>query len=153
MAFDKSDKVPPSLSAALEALISEGKWFEFSQNNSGGYYLGPAKYVFIQADDSDAAYAILSEQEGFSTSYCECCGERWYWGNEVPPTEMVESMLRLSDPKSYSNKYHDECPTALIVPLTAPNKAQKAPFTLEAFVSEVLTATGEAFEDNPEVVI
>lgn len=150
MAYDKSDIVPPSLSAALEALISEGKWFEFDQNNSGGYYSGPAKRVFIQAADGDEAYSILRQQEDFSTSFCECCGQRWYWANEITHTEMVESLMRLADPQNWHNKGDEGTPTALIVPLAAPNKAQKEPFTLAAFVTEVLAATGEAFEKGSD---
>ncbi len=152
MAYDKSDIVPPSLSTALEAVVSEGKWYEFDQNNSGGYYSGPAKRVFIEAADSDAAYSILSEQEGFSASYCECCGQRWYWGNEVPQSEMVEKLMRLADPQNWVNKDTDDkdWPATLIVPLVAPNKAQKEPFTLAAFVEQVLTATCEAFEKGSD---
>lgn len=148
MAYDKSDIVPPSLKIALEALLSEGKWFEFDQNNSGGYYRGPAKRVFIQAADGDAAYSILAEQDDFTTNYCECCGQRWYWANELTHEEMVESLMRLADPQNWNNKGNpgdDGCPTALIVPLATPNKVQKESFTLAAFAGQVLAASGEAF--------
>jgi hypothetical protein len=150
MAYDKSDIVPPSLKNALEAVISGGKWFEFDQNNSGGYFRGPAKRVFIEAADSEAAYTILSEQEDFTTSYCGCCGHRWYGSDEITHEEMAEKLMRLADPQNYSNRHSDSdtIPTALIVPLATPNKAQKEPFTLAAFVAEVLAATGEAFEQG-----
>src|SRR6185312_1612275 len=54
-------------------------WYCFSQNNSGGYFVeddnqGP--FVFIQAASADEANRIGFDF--FDTSYCPCCGERWY---------------------------------------------------------------------------
>lgn len=59
------------------------KWFNFSQNNSGGYFIKNDtvdEEVFIQA--RNAAEAISTAERLFApySEYCECCGERWsYW--------------------------------------------------------------------------
>jgi hypothetical protein len=51
--------------------------YKFVQNNSGGYYVGPAEFV-VRAESVDGAWAELKNQEWFTTDFCECCGERWY---------------------------------------------------------------------------
>ena len=51
--------------------------YKFVQNNSGGYYVGPAEFV-VRAESVDSAWAELKKQEWFTTDFCECCGERWY---------------------------------------------------------------------------
>lgn len=61
------------------------KFYTFSQNNSGGYFVvdenaGVAEYLIIEANDAKEANEKLSEigknVDGF-WNYCECCGERW----------------------------------------------------------------------------
>lgn len=52
--------------------------FTFSQNNSGGYYVGPLMFT-VTARDEDEAFAILQSQPWYTESHCECCGERWYF--------------------------------------------------------------------------
>jgi hypothetical protein len=65
------------------------QWFEFDQNNSGGRYVSDdhvASRVWIQATSAEAACERMeSILELTDTSYCPCCGERWYvgpWGME-----------------------------------------------------------------------
>jgi hypothetical protein len=59
------------------------KTFRFRQNNSGGYYLGP-DYFDVEAESVDHGWLVLEKQEWFSTTYCDCCGERWSkWNCEV----------------------------------------------------------------------
>lgn len=58
------------------------KFFEFSQNNSGGSFDGFARFVFIQARNADDANA-RAEKLGLYFDGCEngidcdCCGDRW----------------------------------------------------------------------------
>lgn len=63
----------------------ETKFYEFSQNNSGGYFVendtfGICEYVIIEAISAKAAWHKL-EEIGENVSelfdYCPCCGERW----------------------------------------------------------------------------
>jgi len=67
------------------------KWFNFSQNNSGGEFIRNdvvCEEVFFQA--SHAEEAIQRAQEVFApySDYCECCGERWsYWVSDSDGTD------------------------------------------------------------------
>ena len=58
------------------------RWYEFSQNNSGGYYSndperGVGHVVMVEAIDGDHANR-RAERLGieFGTG-CQCCGSRW----------------------------------------------------------------------------
>jgi len=62
------------------------KFFTFSQNNSGGYFIeddkhGVSGYVIIEAPGESEANSKLREigenTDGF-WDYCPCCGPRWY---------------------------------------------------------------------------
>ena len=68
------------------------KFFGYSQNNSGGSYMGPL-YVLVQARDADHADSLATLftdvyfdgcQDGTD---CSCCGDRWhsaYGGDDLP---------------------------------------------------------------------
>ena len=62
------------------------KFYTFSQNNSGGYFVendkyGVCEYVIVEAQNADEANSIFEnigdEVPGFH-KYCSCCGERWH---------------------------------------------------------------------------
>ena len=51
----------------------------YHQNNSGGYFTGDFKNLFVEADTCEEA-DFLAEQEGVyfdSSRDCSCCGSRW----------------------------------------------------------------------------
>lgn len=59
-------------------------WYHYNQNNSGGYFVSDdnvGEDVFIQAYSAEEANelmeAIVYSSYEYS-SYCHCCGERWY---------------------------------------------------------------------------
>lgn len=58
-------------------------FYTFTQNNSGGFWLGP-RYVIVEAPNADAANAIAVDScrvyfNGVDDDRgCECCGNRWY---------------------------------------------------------------------------
>ncbi len=55
------------------------KWFEFRQNNSGGYFEdneNVCEYVLIQAKSAASAISKAEEMMDNSDS-CPCCGDRW----------------------------------------------------------------------------
>ena len=59
------------------------KFYTFSQNNSGGYFEvdkedGIAEYVIIEATSLDEAESKAERLFKDYSSFCECCGERWY---------------------------------------------------------------------------
>lgn len=57
-------------------------FFNFQQNNSGGYFTKPAHHVWVEADSADEANK-LAEENGIyfngraSRKDCNCCGDRW----------------------------------------------------------------------------
>ncbi|KUY28045.1 hypothetical protein EH151_12660 [Elizabethkingia anophelis] len=63
----------------------EAKFYTYSQNNSGGYFVkdemhGICETVIIQAENEEKAWAKLNEigdNVSGMWNYCECCGERW----------------------------------------------------------------------------
>tara|TARA_R110000868_G_scaffold397172_1_gene669726 strand:+ start:173 stop:559 length:387 start_codon:yes stop_codon:yes gene_type:complete len=57
------------------------KWWHFSQNNSGGYFLVNdmvAEDVFIQAPTAEQARARAEVIFADNSAFCDCCGARWY---------------------------------------------------------------------------
>ena len=87
--------------------VSGLKWYRYNQNNSGGYFVGPAENVWIQG------YGIKDIERRFDdldldTSYCSYCGERWrgpfgeneltdepeYYGEKL--TELKENPWQIS---------------------------------------------------------
>jgi len=78
-----------------------GKFFTFSQNNSGGRFkhdpkAGIGHYVIVEAKDADDANR-RAEKIGLyfngvaDDRDCECCGDRWseQWSNEGKDTPCI----------------------------------------------------------------
>lgn len=67
------------------------KYFEFSQNNSGGSFVEDenlGEYVLIEAEDLDKAIEIAEEIGIYFNGVtderdCPCCGDRWYYPDEI----------------------------------------------------------------------
>ena len=60
--------------------MSDLKWYEYDQNNSGGYFIEDdmvCEVVFIQAKNYQEANSISDQLFGGRDSFCSCCGERW----------------------------------------------------------------------------
>lgn len=77
----------------LPVKIEGALWYEFDQNNSGGYCERDdfvADYVYVQAMNADQAEDIMRDliDKADAWNYCDCCGERWsFWnveGYDVP---------------------------------------------------------------------
>lgn len=57
------------------------KYYTYAQNNSGGYYImneDVGESIIVEAPNSHMANLIAEEIIQDYTSFCECCGERWY---------------------------------------------------------------------------
>jgi hypothetical protein len=57
-------------------------WFEYWQNNSGGFYRDPARTLVIQAPDEETADRIAIDHGVYFNGVadgidCDCCGDRW----------------------------------------------------------------------------
>jgi hypothetical protein len=77
----------------LSNKIEGALWYEFDQNNSGGYFERDdfvADVVFIQAMNYDQAGDIMRDMidKANAWSYCDCCGERWSLWGDVKGFEM-----------------------------------------------------------------
>jgi hypothetical protein len=132
---------PEGLVPMLETVLAEGPWFRFWQNNSGGFYTGPAKQVYVEADCEQEAGERLSDQPDYSESMCECCGPRWYSGLMLDKESVVSELLELADPEHYMNSDKgDPTPTALIIPKGGHNK-KLGPFTLAKVLAELKPLT------------
>lgn len=64
-------------------------WYRFHQNNSGGYLIGPAENVHIEAIDAEHACGRAEEVGIYFNGVrdgkdCPCCGDRWYRPYEDP---------------------------------------------------------------------
>lgn len=72
----------------------KAKWWVFSQNNSGGYFIqndDVDHYVAIQALNVEHALSRAERIFACYSEYCGCCGERWdYWAEEDEGTEIPE---------------------------------------------------------------
>lgn len=56
------------------------KFFTFSQNNSGGYFIindDVASYLIIEAQTADEAVNKMNDITADYSEYCSCCGKRW----------------------------------------------------------------------------
>ena len=72
------------------------KWFNYRQNNSGGFFSDPAEVVCIKASNVDRANKIALALgvyfDGCSKGMdCSCCGDRWCqpWDSDDKPCELL----------------------------------------------------------------
>lgn len=72
-------------------------FFTYSQNNSGGFYKGPAEFVIVEANSAFDADRIAENHAGLyfdgtlTGIDCACCGSRWYrQGDDSEGTENPE---------------------------------------------------------------
>lgn len=81
--------------------LSDPKFFEFNQNNSGGSFVYDtylSEYVIIEAVSSKHANELAEDIgiyfEGcISSDDCPCCGDRWYptWSDDGVKVPMMYS--------------------------------------------------------------
>ena len=95
--------------------IIEGKYWYFYQNNSGGYITPPAANVIVRADTAEEAETLLRKQEGYTDTYCECCGPRWYSPEAMTVEEARAELKKLNDPADWRNKERDGLPPYVVL--------------------------------------
>lgn len=90
------------MSKELTTTEPQLKWFEFYQNNSGGYIIEDdvvGGYVFIQAYSASQARTIAHSILDAYSEYCDCCGERWsFWLDDSDGTDT---------PQIYGEELHE----------------------------------------------
>ena len=98
------------------------KWYAFRQNNSGGFWRGPAINVVIEAANPSDANIIAMRHgiyfDGIEKGFdCACCGDRWSWADEysaydTPDGGVVPSLV------GNENEDGEVIPEVLTIPLT-----------------------------------
>lgn len=89
------------------------KFFEFSQNNSGGYFdvdENVCHRVIIEAIDEDHAQSIIEPMIENQSPSCSCCGDRWsiYYCDEIEFEKYNEKGLEVdvyTHYKDYSERW------------------------------------------------
>ena len=80
-------------------------FYTFNQNNSGGYFKGPASTVIIEANDADDANHFARKQGLYfdGVGDCSCCGNRWQlaWECEATDTPLIYGQ----SPQEYQLEY------------------------------------------------
>lgn len=68
------------------------KFFFYRQNNSGGSFTSPAKFVIVEAKDADDANRRAEEKGLYfdGSMDCSCCGNRWSEAYGDEGTDMPE---------------------------------------------------------------
>ena len=84
-------------------------WFTFSQNNSGGFYIGP-QFLIVEAKDADSANSFAEANgiyfDGCSKGIdCNCCGDRWHRTEECEGEEKPIIYGEVIDPE---NPYYQD---------------------------------------------
>jgi hypothetical protein len=85
-------------------------FYQFRQNNSGGFLIGERNLI-VEAETPEEANEIAEQQDGIyfdgveKGEDCECCGDRWYrinegYGREFPhlwgtPIEQCNESYRM----------------------------------------------------------
>lgn len=91
--------------------MSNLKWFHYSQNNSGGYFIDNddvSHDIFVQAESAELANIKAEKITADYSEFCDCCGERWYIyaddgdGTETP--EIYGEKLFSVKPSPYRNR-------------------------------------------------
>lgn len=90
-------------------------FYTYSQNNSGGFFCDPAKYVIIEANSADEADQIAEDNGLYFDGCmdgrdCSCCGDRWYRArrNEGNDQPMIYGNVIDFDQKIYRDDWGSE---------------------------------------------
>ena len=78
------------------------KWFEFNQNNSGGWFVvdkNLCERLYIQAESQAESIAIAETLGVYFNGVeneidCGCCGDRWYTPIENKEQERIEEIAQ-----------------------------------------------------------
>lgn len=86
------------------------KWFEYDQNNSGGYFIRNdtvADKIFIEAENADTANCKAIDITEDYSDFCECCGERWSFHNDDNDGTDEPMIYNTKVRDGFGSFYHD----------------------------------------------
>ena len=91
------------------------KFYTFSQNNSGGYFVqdehaGVCEEVVVEAQSPEDAWSILhhiGENVSGFWEFCQCCGERWSepWGDDGTESLVIDTKKTYFREKAFIHYY------------------------------------------------
>ena len=93
------------------------KFYTFSQNNTGGRFIGPAQFVIIEADSAEQANSIADNNDLYFDGIgdgrdCPCCGDRWH---SVDKSDgKLKPKIYGKNPEEYESIWK-EVPTFIII--------------------------------------
>lgn len=96
------------------------KWFHYSQNNTGGTFIGPAGHVCIEAENAaDADVRAVAAGLYFNGcddgTDCSCCGDRWSAKSEWDRKGTDEPMVYDERAAEYEDYFADRVPVSVLV--------------------------------------
>lgn len=96
-------------------------WFTFHQNNSGGYFKGPAAVVIVQAPSGARAIQIAASHGVYFNGValgldCDCCGDRWDDLPERGEQPVIDGLPLLEWLESGRRICSGATPDALVIP-------------------------------------
>lgn len=81
------------------------KLYLYSQNNSGGYFIGPQMIIVSAKTEEEADRLAKKLGVDEDAPYCECCGPRWsLYASEYDTLKDVKT--RLKDYPPYQTPKH-----------------------------------------------
>ena len=81
--------------------MTDANFYEFYQNNSGGYFdTSMPLCLWVEASSAEEACAIAEENGVYfdGSDYgrdCECCGDRWYRPESPITREEVDELIEV----------------------------------------------------------
>lgn len=80
-------------------------FYEFDQNNSGGYFVENETICHRLFIEADSEYEAIFKAEELGCYWdgvakgidCECCGDRWYFPDQVDVNNIEEYAQSLAD--------------------------------------------------------
>lgn len=96
-------------------------FFNFRQNNSGGFWTGPAINLIVEASTEEEANRIAESHGVYfdGSNDCPCCGSRWSETWEETPSPMIYRTSiteNIEDTRKWGNLYKQRgVPYAMVV--------------------------------------
>ena len=78
------------------------KLWHFRQNNSGGFYAGPAYHIIVEADNEREAWEEAQKLGASNESSCSCCGDRWHIPEEIKSRDYIIYLDMAIEDRTYT---------------------------------------------------
>jgi len=92
------------------------KLWHFRQNNSGGFYTGPAYNIIVEADGPNEAWMKAEELGASNENSCSCCGDRWHLPEEIESRDYIIYLDMAIEDSTYTSRTGGKFPLVLGCP-------------------------------------